>query len=274
MQKSELLALYDREQRIELRLPGMVYEQAGRVLRDTSLEEGAGFIDYAWLDAGCADAEIEAQVAHYAALGLPFTWKVYDHDQPADLRRRLARRGFTTGQPEALLILDLHTSGEGTALPAPDSRPQATSSQAGADGMVLQEVTDAAGLEDILHLEDLVWQTPHQGLRQHLLILLETSPDRLSLFAVRRSGQVIAAAWTLYSPGSQFARLLGGATLPDYRRGGCYTALLAARLEQARQRGLRFLCVDASPMSQPLLEKRGFECLGFSTRCRWTPLNH
>jgi GNAT superfamily N-acetyltransferase len=266
MQKSELLARYDREQRIELRLPGMVYEHAGRILRDTSVGEGAGFIDYAWLDAGCADAEIDAQVAHYAALGLPFTWKVYDHDRPADLRQRLARRGFTTGQPEALLILDLHTSGEGAAPPAPDSRLQA-----GADGMVLQEVTDAAGLEDILRLEDQVWHTPHQGLRQHLLHLLETSPDRLSLFAVRRSGQVVAAAWTLYSPGSQFARLLGGATLPAYRRGGCYTALLAARLAQARRRGLRFLCVDASPMSRPLLEKHGFDCLGFANRCRWTP---
>jgi len=85
-------------------------------------------------------------------------------------------------------------------------------------------------------------------------------------------GQIVSAGWTYYYPPTQFARLLGGSTLPDYRKRGYYTALLVTRVREARQRGCRFLTLDASPMSRPILEKHGFQCLEFSTLCRWTPV--
>ncbi len=54
-----------------------------------------------------------------------------------------------------------------------------------------------------------------------------------------------------------------------YRQRGFYTALLVARARETRQRGFRFLLVNASPDSQPILTKHGFRCLAYSTAYRW-----
>lgn len=256
MDKDALRALYDRELRMNMRLPEFIYENTGRILRDYSFEDGSGFIDYCDLDESNADAEIEAQVAFFSSLGLPFTWKVYDHDRPADLRQRLADHGFEVGSADAILILDLQQSALLDAdTPAAAVRP----------------VTDAAGIEDIVRLEEAVWQSPRDWLRRWLLHLQQTHPEMLSLFAVEDGGQTVSAAWTFYDPGTSFAHLLGGSTLPEYRKRGYYSALLAIRAREARRRGVRFLTVDASPMSRPILERHGFECLGLATRCRWKP---
>ncbi|EQD40871.1 GCN5-related N-acetyltransferase, partial [mine drainage metagenome] len=57
---------------------------------------------------------------------------------------------------------------------------------------------------------------------------------------------------------------VGGATVPDYRGRGLYTALLAVRLQEAKRRGARFLTIDAGPMSRPIVEKYGFRLLTFA----------
>ncbi|MCA9986957.1 MAG: GNAT family N-acetyltransferase, partial [Anaerolineales bacterium] len=72
-----------------------------------------------------------------------------------------------------------------------------------------------------------------------------------------------------YPAGSQFASLWGGSTIERYRRQGLYTALLAARAQEARGRGVRYLTVDASPMSRPILEKLGFQFIAYSFPCKW-----
>ena len=61
--------------------------------------------------------------------------------------------------------------------------------------------------------------------------------------------------------GARFASLVGAATLPAYRGRGLYTALLAAQVQVARDRSVRFLDADASPMSRPIFEKYGFRHL-------------
>jgi hypothetical protein len=97
MQKSDLLSLYDAHMRINLHLPGVPFERSARIVRDLDPATNSGFIDHAALDDATADAEIDAQIVHFKALNVPFTWKVHDHDQPADLRQRLAARGYYTG---------------------------------------------------------------------------------------------------------------------------------------------------------------------------------
>jgi len=255
MDKRELLEIYDRELRINPRLPEMIYENTGRIVRDYSLADAAGFIDYASLDETCANAEIEAQIDYFDSLGLPFTWKVYDHDGPSDLRQRLAARGFEVESSKALMILDLFNAPEFyEAVELPDC---------------VRKVTDPEGIEDIIRLEEEVWQAPRDWLRKRLVHSLETHPERLSLFAVPVDGRTVSAAWIFYYPPSQFASLLGGSTLPEYRNRGYYTSLMVTRVREAHQRGYRFLVVDASPMSRPILEKRGFQFLGLTTLCRW-----
>jgi GNAT superfamily N-acetyltransferase len=60
-------------------------------------------------------------------------------------------------------------------------------------------------------------------------------------------------------------------TLAAYRGQGLYTALLAARAQESIQRGIRFLTVDASPMSRPILEKLGFQWLSTFYPRKWQP---
>src|SRR5687768_17194284 len=64
-------------------------------------------VAYSSLRAEDAGAVIAAEVEHHARLGVPFEWKLYGHDTPADLLERLCRHGFEAGPVEAVLVLDL-----------------------------------------------------------------------------------------------------------------------------------------------------------------------
>jgi hypothetical protein len=41
------------------------------------------------------------------------------------------------------------------------------------------------------------------------------------------------------------------------------------RLQEAKARGVKYLTVDASPMSRPILEKFGFEFIANTHACKW-----
>jgi hypothetical protein len=56
-----------------------------------------------------ADAAIAREIAHHRALGVVFEWKLYPHDEPADLGTRLERQGFVAGEREAVLVCDVTT---------------------------------------------------------------------------------------------------------------------------------------------------------------------
>ena len=52
-------------------------------------------------------AAIENEVQFFEELGRDFEWKVFDHDQPVNLREELHAHGFAVGQCEALLVRPL-----------------------------------------------------------------------------------------------------------------------------------------------------------------------
>jgi len=256
MQPSELLALFDRQMRIETQFPGVLQETVGNVVRSISPNEGFGFISYSSLLEETADAEIDAQVAFFRAKHMRFEWKVYDHDRPTDLRQRLQQRGFNVEEPEALMILDLdHAPDFYWNQPLPH----------------IEHITEPEGLEDVIRMEEEVWGTDHSWMRALQGKDLVEHPHLISMFAVPADGRLVSAAWMYYHPPTQFASLWGGSTLPAYRGRGFYTALLAVRAREARRRGIRYLTIDASPMSRPILEKYGFLLLEFSTPCVWDP---
>ena len=152
MDKSELLAIFDREQRIELKIPGITQETTGRVIRHHSPHEHSGFIAYFDLDEASVEAEIDAQVAFFAALGVPFEWKVYDHDRPADIRQRLAARGFEIEDPEALMVLDMDEAPDFyEAMALPDSVMRFTGPAEVEEIVRLEMVGGAAGARSGKH---------------------------------------------------------------------------------------------------------------------------
>jgi hypothetical protein len=82
--------------------------------------------------------------------------------------------------------------------------------------------------------------------------------EPLLMYLAYAGGVPASAAWIRFQEGTDFASLFGGSTLQRYRKRGLYTALLNIRAQAALERGYRFLMVDASEMSRPILEKHGF----------------
>jgi GNAT superfamily N-acetyltransferase len=62
-----------------------------------------------------------------------------------------------------------------------------------------------------------------------------------------------------------------GATLPEWRGRGIYRATVAHRANLAAERGFRFVEVDASSDSRPILERLGFVAVTTTTPYVWTP---
>ncbi len=67
MDAHALLALYDREQRIDIEYPGMRKETPPRVVRFSRPAPGMSFVACSRLDEATADAAIEEQRAYFTA---------------------------------------------------------------------------------------------------------------------------------------------------------------------------------------------------------------
>jgi GNAT superfamily N-acetyltransferase len=217
---------------------------------------GVNIITYSRLTAANADAVIADQIAHYAALGRRFEWKLYSHDQPPDLLDRLRNHGFEIGEVEALMALDLRAT------------PPALLAPIAAD---VRRIQDAAGLDDVLAVNEGVWEGDRGWLREALESELGATPDHLSIHMAYLDGRPACSAWIRFSPQSDFASLWGGSTLPEFRGRGLYTSLVARRAQDAIARGYRFLTIDASPMSRPIVAKHGFRLLTYTYECVWSP---
>ena len=82
---------------------------------------------------------------------------------------------------------------------------------------------------------------------------------------------MVCAAWVRFASGTGFATLWGGSTLPAWRGRGIYRALVAQRANLAAARGFRYLQVDASDASRPILERLGFVPVTTTTPFIWMP---
>lgn len=93
----------------------------------------------------------------------------------------------------------------------------------------------------------------------------------LVAFMAEAAGVVVSAAWLEINPGTDFGGLWGGSTLEQWRGRGIYKALVAARARVAATRGVKYLQVDASADSEPILRRLGFTAITTTTPYVWTP---
>lgn len=255
MKQHQMRQIYDQHIRKKSEYPAFVREELQGIVR--MVPQGGderGFIAYTHLDERNVDEAIEAQIAYFEALGTSFEWKLYDYDTPPDLKQRLARRGFEIEEDEAILILDLGSLPEHLRLPVQ---------------VDLRRLEPGQPLEDILTIENEVWGTDHSILVGRLKRTLDKHSDLLSVYVAYLGGEPAAAGWIEFYPGKPVAGLWGGSTRASFRRQGLYTALLAVRAQEAMQRGVQYLTVDASPMSRPILERLGFHLIAISNPCNW-----
>ncbi|MFF7731663.1 GNAT family N-acetyltransferase [Streptomyces sp. NPDC007984] len=244
MDHAELLTLIDRELREGARpdSPDARVERTGDVVRQVAPEPGWNGVLWSALDEAGADAAIAAQIGHYTGLGLDFEWKLYGHDRPADLGRRLRAAGFTPAPEEAVMI------GEATG-PALDAAPP--------EGVRVVQVTDPAGVGLVADVHEKAFGADSTWLRRQLLARLSDPDGAVAIVAMAGDEPVSAARMELV-PGTPFAGLWGGGTVPGWRGRGVYRTLVAHRARVAAARGYRYLQVDASSQSRPILERLGF----------------
>jgi len=255
MDKSQTIALYDQDQRKAIEYPDMRREVTPNVVRhiDTSGSR-EGIVSYNRLTESSAEAAILEQVSYFEDIGQNFEWKLYDYDQPSDLKERLEAYGFIPEEAEAIMVLDLEDAPDLFWQPVPQK---------------VQRITHPEELSDVLTVEQQVWEEDFSWLGNYLGGALRSYPAQMSVYMAYVNDQPASAAWTYFPKHSQFASLWGGSTVSGFRKQGLYTALLAARAQEAKARQVRYLTVDASPMSRPILEKFGFEMIAYSYPCKW-----
>ncbi|HUW69137.1 MAG TPA: N-acetyltransferase [bacterium] len=256
MTTTELLALYDIEERRQVSIPGFRREETAQLVRMVDEAGAHAYIAWSDLKADTAEMAIEREMAHFSGLGLEFEWKTYSHDKPADLVERLRTHGFAVEEDEAIMALDLSATDEiHRADPA----------------IRILRIDDPRDLGDYDIVEKKVWGDDTKQFMDYLSMSLRDYPDYQSIYVAYVAAEPVCAARINFSLGSSFASLWGGSTVKEFRGRGIYSAMLELRLKEARDRGYSFVTIDASPMSRPIAEKRGFRLLAMSNPCVFKP---
>lgn len=259
--QESLLAVFDREMREHARPdgPGVRVERTGDVVRQVGAAQDWNGVVWSSpeLDAERADAAIAAQVAHCVELGHEeFEWKLYAHDRPADLGARLLAAGFEPEDPETLLVVPVADLPTEVVLP---------------DGVRLRTVRDEADVELMARAHEQAFGSDWSRLRHQVLARLNEDPDHfVGVLAMAGDEPVSSARMELY-PGTGFGGLWGGGTVEAWRGRGIYRALIAFRAGIAAERGFRYLQVDATEDSRPILQRLGFTVLSTTTPYVYRP---
>ncbi len=259
-----LLAAYDENTRARIHEPipeGTTYEWDGALLRTVGMHRG--FVETP-RDPGVRGAELDALIArqrdYFAARGEAVEWKTRGHDLPEDLTERLMAAGFKPEDPETVVV------GEAAALATEPVLPE---------GVTLRQVTEDADLRRIAVVHGRVWNEDHSYFADDLARRIATGGDDFAVFVAEAetpSGpEVVCAAWLVLREGEGFAGLWGGSTLEEWRGRGIYRAMVARRAQVAAERGVKYLQVDASEDSRPILQRLGLHAVTTTTPYVWTP---
>ncbi|MPZ95732.1 MAG: GNAT family N-acetyltransferase [Propionibacteriales bacterium] len=252
-----LLAAYDEQLRGNAEGSGVASTVVGPLVRVEYARRG--FVSYRTLDgidSDRLDALIAGERDYFAAKGQRVEWKTRGHDRPADLPDRLLAAGFVPEDVETVVIAESARVASMPALP---------------EGVTIRRVSDRPDLERIAALESEVWGEDWSWLTDDLVTRVAESADDIQIFVAEADGVVVSAAWTVFKPGTDFAGLWGGSTLQQWRGRGLYKALVATRAQQAVEHGFRYLQVDASDDSRPILERLGFVAVTTTTPYIFTP---
>lgn len=253
-----LLAAYDEQLRgAPAVLPdGVSAERDGPVTR---LVGGRRGLVTAPRDLGVRGEALDLLVARqrdrFAARGEAVEWKTHGHDRPEELPDRLRAAGFVPEERETVLVgrTDVIAAGSPPA------------------GVTLLRVSEPEDMRRIAALETRVWGQDWSWLADDLDGRIAADPDGIAVMAAEAEGELVSAAWLVFRAGTEFAGLWGGSTLPAWRGRGIYRSLVTARARIAAARGVRYLQVDASDASAPVLRRLGFEGVTTTTPYVWSP---
>ena len=200
-----------------------------------------------------APGEVDAALAETRALarqsGLSqVLWWCGELSTPVDLVARLRANGLAPDS-EAPVLASL----------AIERRPE------GEPALAVRRVETADELVEAVRIDWTVWGVPEAEWPRRERHERETWDELQAQAAVEHyvavlGGRPVGFARAVF--GERCGVLLGGATLPEARGHGAYSALVHARWEAAVARGVPRLVVQAGHMSAPILERLGFRRLG------------
>jgi GNAT superfamily N-acetyltransferase len=137
------------------------------------------------------------------------------------------------------------------------------------DGVVIREAVDEADVHRLAATATEVFGREHSWLVDRL-VEKKDDPNIIAVIA-EADGKVVSSSRIEIVPGTEFAGLWGGGTLAEWRGKGIYRALVAHRARLAVERGIKYLQVDASEDSRPILERLGFVAVTTTTGYAWDP---
>jgi GNAT superfamily N-acetyltransferase len=229
--------------------PGVRVEVDERVTRTIGTDGSWSAVVWSALTATDADEVIAAEVAR--ATGF-LEWKLYSHDGPADLPDRLTAAGLEPEPVETLMVAEI------ADLDLPVAEPA---------GVRMVGVDDPSGVEAMLGVHEDVFGagSVHPGTVEAVRTALALQPRPIEAVVAWAGDVAVSAGRVEFHEGTEFASLWGGGTLPDWRGRGVFRALVGHRAVKARDRGFRYLQVDAMPASRPILQRMGFQPLAETT---------
>jgi GNAT superfamily N-acetyltransferase len=258
MDDATILRLLDVE-RQTVAGAGLTLERTPYVVRAIGLESSWNGIVYSRFSPSETETVVNAEIQYFTQLNRDFEWKVYSHDEPADLLSHLRELDFRIGEEEALMFRDLRELPPSLMAPPPE-------------GVTVSPVRNEQGIADFLSLESAIWSREPSESSEHLLSALSDPLQRNLGFVAYSDGKPIGFGRVTASPQSQFSGLWGGSVLPDFRGRGVYRALLSARIQHVLQYdSIRYLRVDALPTSRPILQKYGFKVVASTWPAEWPP---
>lgn len=256
-----LLTAYDTQLREATELTG-----ATTVTRDGPLWRGTygdrGFVTYrdlGNLTGPALDELIARTITYYTTQPAitSFEWKTRGHDLPADLPARLTQRGLHAEDPETVML------GEASLLAAPAPLPA---------GVSLRRIdTQPDPMPDLIRAaaaQGRAFGVPFSPI--DLARRLQDKQDLIEIWVAEADGEVICTGRLELVPGTAFASIWGGGTVPEWRGQGIYRALVAQRAQSALARGARYLHSDSTEFSRPILQRSGLLPVTTTTPYIWT----
>ncbi|MDQ1914339.1 hypothetical protein RAC89_28580 [Paenibacillus sp. GD4] len=244
--RSDILAVLDAERRA-MGLPS----PSG----DVVVERTEGGSECRIVFASCPTEEIDELIRRErdaaVAGGYRLEWKYYGHDTPVDLPERLVAAGFEADDEEEVLVLPLDEA--------------SLSTFGDIDRYDIRIVRDERDLADYAEVSREIGRRNVEEERRALALKLKESLNEMSIHIAYVDGEPVACGRVYFRTAGSYAELTGGRTKTTHRRQGHFTALVASRLQEARDRGRTHAFVDALPTSAPILRKQGFQ---FVTRTR------
>jgi ribosomal protein S18 acetylase RimI-like enzyme len=259
--RSRFLAAYDEQLRTDAETPSAASVATLGPLRLVTFTGGRGFITYQ--DLGGADADtirnlVGTALAYYQANPaiVRVEWKTRGHDHAPGLQQSLLDHGFVPEETESIMI------GEAQRL-AVDLAPP--------EGVILRQVSQENDVRAMTAMSALAFGDPPAEAEEEADALLRrlSRADGMELWVAEADGQVVSAGRLEPVPGTSFAGIWGGSTLPEWRKRGIYRALTAERARSALRLGKTLINSDSTEYSRPILERYGFLKVSTTTPYLW-----